>query len=220
MDENKNNQYDDLLLKKLAMADYENDQKIYDKFNKDKSVIKDKDKLDHQILSMISSERRKNKSNIIRKIRFIAATILIIFAVTFITVDAFRFKVYDFYMYSSKQFSSLVNTDMPNYTIGYIPDGYELQSSDMYTNYYKWVYIKDDNKINIYCYDNYTDINIDTEKAEKIPFLIGGKQQYLYVKEKNKKILVFDYDGHIFTISTNLDDNTDIVRIAEGIKIK
>ena len=114
-------------------------------------------------------------------------------------------------------------SDLPTFDelrIGYIPDGYELTSSDENSDYREYIYTPaDGNYFLVALYSSKTtDIGVDIEDVAFEEMTINGNQAYLSYDEGNGLgTLVVGNSSYTILITAYLD-KSEIIKIAENIK--
>ena len=106
------------------------------------------------------------------------------------------------------------------YTLGYIPDGFEL--AEKYENKITCMYVylgENECKFRIsYTPADATMIELDNEQADISELTVNGFRAFLSEsKNADKVILIFNDGSNVFNISGNLPKE-EIIRIAENIK--
>ncbi len=235
MNKSNYNNYDlDFLIKKAAISLAEKDSALYDMLEKDESIINpNQDELDEKIYAMINNHLGKDSAKIASKKRFksimfkAAAFVLILlsgFIIPFVTVDAFRERVLNFYIENfdtHATFTPEEEIEQPEeITIGYISEGYiesdKYKSGSFYTlTYYNY----ENNYIYISHYDNAFSFNIDTENCKKYNVNIKNKNSYIY-RKSGFITLIFKFHENLVVINSNDDNltNEELIKIAESIR--
>lgn len=137
--ENIDNFNDDFLIKKSALSLVEKDNELFDLLEKDNTIINpNQDELDKKIYSMINEQLGKKSAKLLKQRKLkklllkVAAFILVMtsgFVIPFITVDAFREKVVNFYIENFDTHASFKPKDdndklFMKFEAYYIPQGY------------------------------------------------------------------------------------------------
>lgn len=235
MNKSNYNNYDlDFLIKKAAISLAEKDSALYDMLEKDESIINpNQDELDEKIYAMINNHLGKDSARIASKKRFksimfkAAAFVLILlsgFIIPFVTVDAFRERVLNFYIENfdtHATFTPKEEIDQPDeFTVGYVPEGY-LESDEFKTPLFYSIsyYNQTKNIIDITFYNDESAFNIDTEGCEQFNLFIKNKNAYIYRKSGFVSLVFKFYEG-LIAISSNDDtlSNEDLIEISESIK--
>ncbi len=224
----------DFLIKKAVMSSIEKDTEIFDMFDKDTITENpNKEELDKKIYEMINEHFDKADSNHIKKIKFrkliikVAVFVLILssgFIIPFVTVEAFREMVINFYIEIFDTHTTFVpkeeGTSYSSFNVEYLPEGYIISDESKTSNAQSQIFYDNENniiKINIY--DETTSFNIDTEKSETYDVIINNKNGYIYRKE-NSVILIFKFHDNSIVITSNdiLIENEQLIKIAKSIK--
>nr|WP_312576497.1 DUF4367 domain-containing protein [Sedimentibacter sp.] len=234
---NKNDNYnfdDDFLLKKAALSLAEKDTKLFDKLEKDNTIINPKqDELDKKIYSLINEHFINDKAKLLKQknlkkfIFKVAALIIIItsgFIVPFVTVDAFREKVLNFYIENFNTHDSFApieeNKSLLTFKVGYMPQGYNVGDEYKSENFYSLTYYNFQNKmIDIALYDQNASFSIDTENCEKYNIIINYVNGYIY-RKPGTVTMIFKFHGNSIVISGNDDalSNEELISIGKSIK--
>lgn len=233
--ENIDNFNDDFLIKKAALSLVEKDNKLFDLLEKDDTIINpNQDELDKKIYSMINEKLGKkntklSKQHKIKKLLLkVAAFVLVMtsgFVIPFITVDAFREKVINFYIENFNTHASFKPKDdndklFMKFEAYYIPQGYTEGDAFETVDLYSMTYFNKLSKmIDITLYYNETSFNIDAENCEVSSFIINNNAAYIY-RKAGFVALVFKYHGNPIVISSNDETlaNEELFKIAESIK--
>ena len=172
-------------------------------------------------------------SKTFRKIAVAMITIIVIFHVLMVTVQAFRIRVMNFLIsiepkYTSIQLENagggqndgrlLVNW-ANSYVPAYIPEGYEVNNVSCSDSVKKIIYKKqgDDSSIIYTEYESINSIAIDTENASRIETVkINGRDGTLSVKDSVTSV-VWEMDNRLFTVQGRISMD-EAVKIAEGVK--
>lgn len=236
MKNNFNDEYGEILLRKAAIILSEEDEKIYEKFQNDETIVNpNQEKLDKKILGMIKDyekkEKRKKNNRILKRVALRVAVFIAIltigFAITFATVEAFKITVINFIIEQKDKFSIISLPESNNVSVPaelkgryypyYLPRGYEIESTFVDDSGVEILYInKNNEKIN-YCYfDKDAMAGIDTENRIETSVLINGIKGSMFNKNRHN-ILVFSLDEYIFIIEGNITQE-EMIKIAESIK--
>jgi|GEM_PF-389850 hypothetical protein len=238
MSKNNYDDYDDyeleFLIKKAAIALAEKDSELFDRLEKDDTIINpDQDELDKKIYAMIDEHfnkngtRRKKKKKLKSLMFKVAALVLILssgFIIPYITVDAFRERVVNFYIENFDTHASFgpkeENEPFTEFEAGYLPEGYVKGDEFKAPNLYSQTFYNQVNKmIDITLYDDDTSFNIDTENCETYNVTIKNKNGYIYIKA-DSVALIFKFHDKSIVITGNDDSlsNEELIKIAESIK--
>lgn len=232
--DNFSNEKIDFLIKKAVTSSIEKDTEIFDMFDKDTTTENpNKEELDKKIYTMINEHFDKDDSNRIKKIKFrkliikVAVFILILssgFIIPFITVDAFREMVINFYIENFDTHTSFVpkeeNSSYSSFNIDYVPEGYVASDESKTLNLQSQIFYNNKNNIiKISLYDDTTSFNVDTEKSQTYDVVIKNKNGYIYRKE-GSVILVFKFNDNSIVITSDdtLMSNEELIKIAKSIK--
>lgn len=231
-----NDEYGEILLRKAAILLSEEDKKTYDKLRDDETIVNpNQEGLDKKILGMIKKyekkEKRKRKLRLIKKVTLKAAVLIAVlmvgFAVTFSTVEAFRVTVINFIIEQKEKFSLISLSENNNISVPteldekyyphYLPKGYEINSTFTNDSGVEISYINKNNEIINYSYfDKNTKAGIDTENTTETSVFINGIKGSIFSKNRYRT-LVFKLDEYIFIIEGHIEQE-EIIKIAESIK--
>ncbi|WP_312814006.1 DUF4367 domain-containing protein [Sedimentibacter sp.] len=232
--ENFSNEKIDFLIKKAVMSSIEKDTEIFDMFDKDTTTVNlNKEELDKKIYTMIDEHFDKVETNHAKKNKFrkliikVAVFVLILssgFIIPFITVNAFREMVINFYIENFDTHTSFVPkeeyTSYSSFNIDYLPEGYVASDESKTSNSQSQIFYDNENNIiKISLYDDTTSFNIDTEKSQTYNVLIRNKNGYIFRKESSV-ILVFKFNDNSIVITSDdtLMSNEELIKIAKSIK--
>lgn len=232
--DNFSNEKIDFLIKKAVTSSIERDTEIFDIFDKDTTTVNpSKEELDKKIYAMIDEHFDKDDSNRAKKNKFkkfiikVAIFVLVLssgFIIPFLTVEAFREIVINFYIENFKTHTSFVpkedSTSYSSFNVGYVPEGYVISDESKTSNLQSQIFYDNENNIiKINLYDDTTSFNLDTEKSQTHDVFINSKNGYIYRKE-NSVILIFKFHDNSIVITSNdiLIENEQLIKIAESIK--
>ncbi len=238
MNNNNNDNFnEDFLIKKAALALVEKDNELLDLLEKDTTVINpNQDELDKKLHSMIDEYLSKNnkqssKNKRLKKLLLkIAVLVLILtsaFAVPFITVDAFRAKVLNYYIEIFETHLSFTPKkddvqESTNITVEYMMEGYELRDETKTPNYHSLTYYNYNSMFfNIKLYNDNTAFSVDSEDCEEYTVNINNEFGYIYRKPEYVT-LIFRHHNNSIVITSNDDTvtNEKLIKIAKNIKYK
>lgn len=231
-----NDEYGEILLRKAAIFLSEEDEKIYYKLRDDETIVNpNQEELDKRILGMIKEYEKKGKreqkqrliKKVILKAAVFIAVLMVGFAVTFSTVEAFRITVLNFITEQKEKFSLISlsennSSDVPTELNGkyyphYLPSGYEIKSTFITDMGVEISYInKNKERINYSYFGKDTTAGIDTENRIETSVRINELNGNIYSKDGHR-ILVFKSDEYIFVID-GIITQEEIIKIAESVK--
>lgn len=230
---NIDNFNEEFLIKKAAISLAEKDNELFDLLEKDNTITNPaQDELDRKIYSMINEKLGSKKSKSIeqkrlRKLMIRVAILVIIlsagFVIPFITVDAFREKVLNFYIENfdtHASFKPKEENPFMDFKVGYIPEGYVESDEFKSQNLYAITFYNQDNRmIDITLFDDEASFNVDTENCEEYNVTINKKNGYIY-RKPDSIILIFKFHENSIAIGSNDNnlDNDELKKIAESIK--
>lgn len=234
MNKNDNNNFEnELTLKRAAISLAEKDSELFNSLEKDNTIINpNQNELDKKIHLMINDYFNENdvklkKKKSTRKFLLKIATITLIifsgFIVPFITVDAFRERVLNFYIENFDTHASFTSKDenRPSMTfeVNYIPEGYnendEYRTEDLYSHTY---YNIENKMIDITLYGRDTSFNVDIENCKQLNVTINNKNGYIY-RKTGFSALIYKFHENSIVISSNDDtlSNEELIQIANSI---
>ncbi len=231
-----NDEYGEILLRKAAILLSEEDEKIYDKLRDDETIVNpNQEELDKKILGMIKEyekkEKGKQKQRLIKKgilkVAVFIAVLMVGFAITFSTVEAFRITVLNFIMEQKEKFSLISlsennSSDVPielkgKYYPHYFPDGYEIESIFINDDRVEILYVNKSNEIINYGYfSKDAATGVDTENRTETSVIINGLNGNIFSKGRHRT-LVLKSDEYIFVIDGTITQE-EIIRIAKSVK--
>lgn len=103
--------------------------------------------------------------------------------------------------------------------IGYIPEGFELTSSDERSGHREYMYTSDNGDyITIGIYDSkYSDIGVDSENTEYEVISVNGREAHLMYDENDRcGVLLFGNSEYYVSIMA-LTDKSELIKVAENI---
>lgn len=231
------NDYDDFelefLIKKAAISLAEKDSELFDMLEKDDTIINpNQDELDKKIYAMIDEHfkmndaktvKQKKLKNLIYKVAVFVVILSSGFIIPFITVDAFRERVINFYIENfdtHASFKPKEESPFMDFEVGYTPEGYiegdEFKSQNLYAITF---YNQDNYMIDITLFNNEASFNVDIENCEKYNITVKNKNGYIYRKQ-GSVMLIFKFHDNSIAIGSNNDNlsNEELLKIAESIK--
>lgn len=232
--ENFDNFNEEFIIKKAALSLVEKDNELFDLLEKDDTIINpNQEELDKKIYSMINEYSDKKNTKLKKKYKFkrlmlkVVIFVLVLtsgFVIPFITVDAFREKILNYYIEKFETHSSFTPKEETEETtiiaVEYIPKGYELRDETKAPNYHSFTYYNYNNKIfNIKLYNNDTTFSLDSEDCEEYTVNINREIGYIF-RKTGYVTLLFRHSNHSIIISSNDDTTTneELIKIAESIK--
>ncbi|MEL7648743.1 MAG: DUF4367 domain-containing protein [Sedimentibacter sp.] len=224
---------DDFLIKKAALSLVEKDNEMFDLLDKDDTIINpSQDELDKKIYSMINERLGEKTTKLIKQKKFkkliskVAILVLLLtsgFAIPFITVDAFREKIINFYIENFDSHASFMpkeESPFNDFKVGYIPEGY-LENDEIKTpSFYSLTYYNKENYlIDVTLYDSKSSFNVDIENCEKYNITVNNKNGYIY-RKPGSTILIFKFHENSIVITSTNDSltNEELIKIADSIK--
>lgn len=232
--DNFSNEKIDFLIKKAVTSSIEKDTEIFDMFDRDKTTLDpNKDVLDKKIYAMIDEhfdkvDTNRTKRNKFRKLTIKVALFVLIlssgFIIPFITVDAFREMVINFYIENFDTHTSFVpkeeNESYSSFNVEYLPKGYVESDESKTSNLQSQIFYNNKKSIiKVSLYDDTTSFNIDTEDSQTYNIIINNNNGYIFRKD-DSVIMVFKF--HDSSIVITSDDpfmiNEELIKIAKSIK--
>lgn len=225
---------EDFLIKKAAISLAEKDTELFDLLDNDNTIINpNQEELDKKIYSMINEHLGNNNAKSIEQKRLkkrifkVTAFVLILisgFIIPFVTVDAFREKIINFYIETFDTHTSFKpkeeKEESKTFTVEYIPKGYNESDVFKAPGIYSITFYNQVNKmIDITLYNEESSFNIDTENCEKHNITIKNKNAYIY-RKFSSTALIFKIHENSIVISSNDESlsNEELIKIAESIK--
>lgn len=234
MNKNHTDNYkEDFLIKKAALSLVEKDNEMFDLLEKDDSIINpNQDELDKKIYSMINERLGENNAKLIKQkklkklISKVAILVLLLtsgFIIPFVTVDAFRERIINFYIENFDNHASFMpkeESPFNDFIVGYIPGGY-LENDEIKTpSFYSLTYYNSENfMIDVTLYDSKSSFNVDIENCETYNITVNNKNGYIY-RKPGSAILIFKFHENSIVITSTNDDltNEELIKIANSIK--
>ncbi|MCL2160070.1 MAG: DUF4367 domain-containing protein [Oscillospiraceae bacterium] len=169
-----------------------------------------------------------NAKKILKAAAMVVLAFVAVFALAFVSVEAFRVRVLNFFVTFENEYTSvkLVGDDYnraitsglsETYAPTYMPEGYKLDSvSDMATVKTIEYANEEGQKIAFHVFGPYGTYNIDSEDAEiKKTVKINGAEG-IYIFKKGKSTVSWSYDDKIFVIFAQISED-EIMQIAESV---
>lgn len=126
--------------------------------------------------------------------------------------------------YSSVYYQQIEEGYIPGefvcYTLGYVPEGFELAQETTIDNYHSETYINtiQDNQILTFHQTRIDKaaVDIDTENTEPIEIQLNDKQQAWYLGNPGRRIIYWDDGKYLFQVSGEFSQ-VELVKIANSI---
>lgn len=151
------------------------------------------------------------------------AAVIVVFAVSVVSVDAFRLRFIQWLTNISGGYNTLSTDGGVSSDVSFpqfIPDNYTLNSYEYSTNIVTYRYLSDaDNYLCINKYAGQTSLNHDNENISEYTEIIDGQQVY-YISIKNNTVsFIWATDNSTYSIFTNdlLLSNDILVKIAKSL---
>lgn len=223
---------DEFFLSKLLISIAEKDTRLFDKLEKENIINPKQDELDLNIEKIINEystkqqKKRKYKKliSIITKVAVFLIIVTVGFAVSFVTVDAFRVKVLNFYIEKFQTHTQFIPFDgngselALSFSVGHMPEGFELEDrfvseaivAETYYNSAGYM-------IDVTLHDRNSSISVNSENAEQTIVKVNSETGYIY-KRPDMSIMVFKFFGNTIVISSNAVLSVEeLLKIAESI---
>lgn len=201
-----------------------------DYLNKDDFNFEFSEKFDKKMKKLIAKEIRISFNHRKRISRALIAAIIatVIMFTGLMSVSASRQKIIEFIetifpkytqVELSEESAPTPDTIETAYTLGYVPDGYELEqyNQDEVSVFAIW---KNDNGDEIAFYQNLLDSNISIDNEhiyEKMT--INNYDSYILGDENNMMIHYTD-GNYLFTVKISSSDKNELINIAKSLKAK
>ncbi len=126
--------------------------------------------------------------------------------------------------YSSVYYQQIEEGYVPGefvcYTLGYIPEGFELEQETTIENYHSETYINtiQDNQVLTFHQTRIDEatVDIDTENVEPVEIQLNDNQQAWYLENSGRKMIYWDNGEYSFSISGELSKDK-LVKISNHI---
>jgi len=174
---------------------------------------------------IISFAKKSQKILKITSMIFVVCTLS--FTIAFISVEAFRAQVLNFFWTFEKEYTALklaeeepdkdITASLSNtYAPTYITQGYRFDEILNLDNVKIIKYVNEDKNIIFYEYGSANFANIDTENADLIKSIKINGTDGLYVVKNEKSTISWTGDDKIFVISAQINEE-ELVKIAESV---
>lgn len=184
-----------------------------------------------RIMKLINRQIHKEKAGLFVKrlprIAVIIFIVIVVCAITIISVEAFRIPVFNFFINKQEEITDIkINDELsPNdeeiktsHTIepSYLPEGFELTKTEEFgTGFFKYYNSAEGNSIIIQQHAIGSDLSIDTENAEYGSIDINEHEGFYSIKNGSTQ-LVFSTNEQVYLIIAELDIS-EVFRIAKSI---
>jgi hypothetical protein len=167
----------------------------------------------------------KKISKYSKRVAIFFLALAVVSGVTIFSVEAWRIKVMNFIIemnqtHSEIKFSEEItkgNSYKSNeITLGYIPEGFELERRDVSAGGIDLIFTGKENYFVFSMDDINSKMGIDTENASVKKMTVNGREAF-YSSNDNVNILVWHDEESSYTLSGKIEEK-EIFRIAENIK--
>jgi hypothetical protein len=194
------------------------------------SIYQPSEQFDRKIKALIRNSYFKNRfKKILRKAIKIAACIAVVFmllSVTLLSVKATRNAIFNALIewrekYAEIRFEDQCKIAESSYMPTYLPEGYELHSSNTIGNSLMIIYMNEAGHRIIFEQkptDSGTAL-IDNENTDFSEIELGGKTAYLFnVNDENEmRVLIWQSNGYVFQLTSQLSPD-EMVKIGASIR--
>jgi len=159
-----------------------------------------------------------------KRVAIFFLALVVLSSVTIFSVEAWRIKIMNFIIETSQTHSE-INFSEDNkgdtytsdeITLGYIPEGFKLEKSDVSRKSVNLIFKDEDNYFIFSMDDINASMGIDTENASVKKIMING-QEAIYSSNNNVNILVWHDEDFSYMLSGKIGEK-EIMKIAENIK--
>lgn len=155
----------------------------------------------------------------------IAAVLVVVIAVSGVAVfnvDALRVRFLNMFTDTQPTNTEISFKDGNSYsngtvTVGYMPEGFELETEKVMSNMLFLKFIKGEKYFAIDIRDSYSNASVDTEDAEVEKIDLNGSEVF-YSKKESRNILTYYVDKHTIYIIGNIEKNL-MIEILKNIKL-
>jgi len=189
-----------------------------------------RNKLDKALRNKQNNNRRFSCVNSLQKIAVIALIATAVLSISLLSVEAFRTRIFNFFMEVKPEFTEFRLEESSNntkdswiidwenaYLPTYIPAGYQVESSENGETFKSILLINAEGKIIDYAqYFEDASFNYDTEDANTQDITINGEAGTLILKEGHYSI-VWMHENMIFVVMTQINE-VETKKIAESVK--
>ncbi|MGI6577350.1 MAG: DUF4367 domain-containing protein [Eubacteriales bacterium] len=194
------------------------------------SMYHPSDIIDRKIRTIIKNGYRKNKiKKAVKKCGKVAASIAVVFTLflaVLLSVEATRIAIFNAIIewheeYTEIRFEDSEKSSETPYAPSYLPEGYIEQSTNRFGNTFMIIYSdKDGTRI---IFDQKPSgagtIFVDSENAKYKELDLSGIKAFLFepTDENERNILIWQYDGYTFQISSSVESE-ELIKIGESVK--
>lgn len=177
-------------------------------------------------------EKREKVSpgRIISRRRFIAliAALALLMGLTVISSEGLRKQMFNFLQNDKEGHTDLnyiggqdsEDSEIPEFELGYVPDGYELAETISNEIYREICYLDAENNRIIFSVYRAEDYNasIDNDTLKRKEITINGNQAFLFYDDMDRGV-IWQVGDYVFDLLTSSDIN-EAIKIAEGVRLK
>lgn len=152
------------------------------------------------------------------KIMLVAAVLFALLLTAFVIPSSREFIIDNLGIYSTYQLTEdNGNSVSGEISVGYVPEGFELESEEFKSKCGVSVYTSTNNYFTVYKYPSSTKVNFDTENTNVEKISISSKIYTYSSKELDIGCVIWTQNDYIFIIEGHLPKE-ELLKIAETIK--
>ena len=164
-----------------------------------------------------------------RSVAVLLAAVLSVSVAIACVVQFFQMRREEYEKYSTIYYEKIADGFVPGefvcYTLGYVPEGFELEQEVTIGEFHEEKYLNNKNNGNDLVVvfrqiriDQAT-LDIDTEKVKPVEISLNKKQKAWYLGNATNKVVYWDNGEYFFSISGHLSKD-ELVNVANSITIK
>lgn len=153
------------------------------------------------------------------KVMLVAAVLFALLLTAFVVPSSREFIIDNLGIYSTYQLTEdNGNSVSGEITVGYVPEGYELENEEKYNKYLISCYLSQENKrFTIHKYPSSMKINFDTENADAVNIIIDNITYTYYESSSGNHSIMWQKNDYIFQVDGPLSKD-ELLKIAETVK--
>jgi len=176
------------------------------------------------------AEKPRKKTRVrynLRRAMIIVAILILAFAIAMVSSTGFREKMFGYIMTDHAGYTDLSSLEdssddaaMPEFKLGYVPDGYKLSSSDSDAESFSLSYSagtgNDAKYINLSVYKEGS-LSVDNDTLKRKEVTVNGYQAFVFYDKDNTGVL-WQVGDYTFNIWTQLSQE-ETIKVAKSIDV-
>ena len=153
------------------------------------------------------------------KVLMIAAVLSALLLTAFVVPSSREYIIDNFDIFSRYRITeNNKNSVIGEITVGYIPEGFELESSEIQLKHIYYRYISDDNKEFVVSkFSSSIEVDFDTENGFVEKIIVNEKTYTYFVDINNYSYLLWSENDYIYQIDGPISKD-ELLKIAETVK--